>query len=398
MLRLPPIFFTCLIFGLLIYSCSGQDQETDDTDTNTTHTVQDATDDKANKHYYHLRGQLGDLAVTFDLIREINEVYPEKGYFTGFYRYDKYGGPIALYGSIDDNGQLILTEEGGWNQSAHTLRGKWTMDGRFDGEWVNGNGKDKHPLQLQSSKDSIVSFIYIETQDSIKAFPSWRSSPMASFSADWLVPQHGSPTTSSFVKEVITTGMTGRQHGDQHTGEALATNKNAYFQDYRKEMLTAHKEGIIDSSEVDGIGLSFNYHYDKSMQVYYNSDQLLTLGFTDYTYTGGAHGMYGTTVKSYDLAQQKTLQLSDVLTNGYEEALSEVLAAAVRTKYRLTKNEPLSAILFDDTIAPNDNFGLTDKGIFFVYQPYEVAAYAVGEIELYVAFEKISEYLQPAWQ
>jgi hypothetical protein len=46
---------------------------------------------------------------------------------------------------------------------------------------------------------------------------------------------------------------------------------------------------------------------------------------------------------------------------------------------------------------PNDNFGITSKGIFFVFAPYEIAPYVVGEIELFVSFEKISDFVREEW-
>ena len=115
------------------------------------------------------------------------------------------------------------------------------------------------------------------------------------------------------------------------------------------------------------------------------------------SYLGGAHGMFGTEVKSYDLRTQRVLELRDVLKPGYERKIGKALDRAVRTKYGLKNNQALDAILFEKEIQANDNFGITDKGVFFVYTPYEIAPYAAGEIELFVSFEQISEYVHEAW-
>jgi hypothetical protein len=167
--------------------------------------------------------------------------------------------------------------------------------------------------------------------------------------------------------------------------------------DFMQEMNSLKTEGLLDSLEVAKGGYAPDYAYNTSMQVYYNTDSLLTVGYTEYSYTGGAHGMYSTQVASYDLQDLQRLKITDVLLPGYEEKVSEVLNQALRLKYGLAENEPLSAVLFDNTILPNDNFGITAKGIFFVYAPYEIAPYVVGEIELFVAFEKISEFVKEEW-
>ena len=32
-----------------------------------------------------------------------------------------------------------------------------------------------------------------------------------------------------------------------------------------------------------------------------------------------------------------------------------------------------------------------------MYSPYEIAPYAAGEIELFVSFEQITDFVQPEW-
>ncbi len=155
---------------------------------------------------------------------------------------------------------------------------------------------------------------------------------------------------------------------------------------------------LLDSTTTNPADfLSVNYTYNTMVQVYYNTRDLLSLGFTDYYYTGGAHGMYTTRVATYDLKQKRPLTPDDVLLPGYKRAVGQALSQAVRTKYNLPESSPLTAVLFENRIAPNGNFGLTHKGIFFVYAPYEIAPYSEGELTLFVAFDSIKEFVRPEW-
>jgi hypothetical protein len=60
-------------------------------------------------------------------------------------------------------------------------------------------------------------------------------------------------------------------------------------------------------------------------------------------------------------------------------------------KYRV-KN--LSEILLVDEIEVTDNFFLTGKGICFVYQPYEIGPFSMGEQEIYIPFSDIRNLLK----
>ncbi|MEL7222891.1 MAG: DUF3298 domain-containing protein, partial [Bacteroidota bacterium] len=166
---------------------------------------------------------------------------------------------------------------------------------------------------------------------------------------------------------------------------------------FMQEMGSMKEGGFIDSLALEQDGYAPEHTYNTSMDVYYNTDTLLTLGYLDYSYSGGAHGLYATQVASYDIQRQRRLRITDILYPGYEARVGDILAQTFRKAYGLGEREPLNTILFDSTILPNDNFGITSKGIFFVYVPYEIAPYVVGEIELFVAFEAIEDFVKPEW-
>lgn len=350
--------------------------------------------------YYHLQGSLGDLAISMELQEETNSQGREGRYFRGFYRYDDYGGPIGIYGNLENGNRLILTEQGAWDAEPHLFQGRWEENGEFSGLWQHSNGKDVYDFRVQKSENAVPLKGYW-IQDSLVVYPEWAASPVLSYSLEWLdvAEDKLSKDQRNFLREQIARGLLeGSAPGNPDDLLAkLTEERNSLYHDFREEMASMKEAGIIDSLAEPDAFLSFNYSYNTSVQVYYNAPNLLTLGFTDYSYTGGAHGMYATIVGSYDLEQRKVLKLSDVLLPGYVEAVSRALANAVRRKYNLGETAPLNTFLFDEEIAPNENYGFTDKGVFFVYAPYEIAPYAAGEIELFVSFEKIREFVHPAW-
>ncbi len=383
-----------VLFGVL-YACV-PDGEQEQAELNPADKKLEAQ--QTNK-YYHLKGYLDTLSITMELIEE-TDYHNEYGrFFRGFYRYDQYGGPIAIFGNLEDDDQLVLTEQGGWDNDPHTFQGEWDERGNFSGLWLNGNGTSAFNFRLVPG-DEAVPLQCLTVEDSIRAFPHWEHSPTLFYGAEWLRVKDNwnQPELQRFLDIEIAKGLLGERYaGTDPLPVGLQDQRNDYLSEYVEEMKSLRDAGMLDSLAGPDAFLSMSYNYNSSVQVYFNSPELLTLGYTDYSYLGGAHGMFGTQVKSYDLRTQRVLELRDILKPGYERQIGQALDRAVRIKYGLKSNQALDAILFEKEIQANDNFGISDKGIFFVYAPYEIAPYAAGEIELFVSFEQISEYVQEEW-
>ena len=87
--------------------------------------------------------------------------------------------------------------------------------------------------------------------------------------------------------------------------------------------------------------------------------------------------------------------MNDVFLPKYEKTINKALANAVRRQFKMKPNEPLSNNLFDNSIKSSNNFCITSKGILFLYNPYEIAAYVYGEIELFIPFSEIKSVVNP---
>ena len=169
-----------MLFGLL-FAC-GPDTQQDGSE-------QGANDldlePKQTNRYFHLAGLLNDKAITMELIEE-TDYHNEYGrYFRGFYRYDQYGGPIAIFGNLEGDNQLVLTEQRGWDSAPHFFQGKWDERGNFNGQWLNGNGVDTYDFRLAPDSKS-VPLECLAIEDSLAAFPHWQHSPTLLYGAEWL--------------------------------------------------------------------------------------------------------------------------------------------------------------------------------------------------------------------
>lgn len=121
---------------------------------------------------------------------------------------------------------------------------------------------------------------------------------------------------------------------------------------------------------------------------------MLSVGYFSYNFSGGAHGSYGTTAASYDLRTGRRLRYADIFVPAAEGQLSALLGRAVRPLLGLAPADPLDKLLFVKEMPVTPNVFLTAGGAVFVYQPYEIAAYAQGEVRVFVPLAELQPLLR----
>lgn len=105
-------------------------------------------------------------------------------------------------------------------------------------------------------------------------------------------------------------------------------------------------------------------------------------------YEGGAHGMYGETHMVFDLATGERIREEDLLDPDYDrEAFSELLYD------RLMEDLDDEQEAFGMP-APNGNFSVSEKGVTWYYNPYEIASFALGVVGITVSWADLKPFLQ----
>ena len=190
-------------------------------------------------------------------------------------------------------------------------------------------------------------------------------------------------------------------HGDTlDTAPALALDSvwqehlRLFTRDYRADaapLLAAAKKNPNDYQPLAALA----YEQEANSYVLWNQGDLLSLGFFGYDYSGGAHGMYGTYVQSYDLRTGRVLRFDDIFRAGTKPQLAKLLGQYARPVLGLKASEPLSKALQVKTLPVTRNVYLTNGGAVFVYLPYEIAAFSYGQISVFVPYSDLQPLLKP---
>ncbi len=130
--------------------------------------------------------------------------------------------------------------------------------------------------------------------------------------------------------------------------------------------------------------------------LFYNKD-FISFRITENSYLGGAHPNSYSVLTVFDLITGNKVSLNDIFNKGYQTKLNQIAEKEFRVLKEISVDESLNDAGFwfeDNKFTINDNFALTDEGITFYYNNYEITAYAYGPTELVIPISKISEIIK----
>jgi len=139
------------------------------------------------------------------------------------------------------------------------------------------------------------------------------------------------------------------------------------------------------------------YGMEVSQNVIFDSLNILTVEEFSYSFTGGAHGNYGTGYYNFDAKTGKPLGLGDILIPNYQEQLKAIVEPIFRNTYleEGMKNYSEAGFYFEnDVFILTENFAITKNGLKFLYNPYEIAPYVMGQQEIIIPYSSLKTLIQ----
>lgn len=109
-----------------------------------------------------------------------------------------------------------------------------------------------------------------------------------------------------------------------------------------------------------------------------------------YMYDGGAHGFPTESVVSFDAVRGEQIDWDYLFVPGSKEKVTALLNKAARADLRFRQNKGDSSL--DETVVLHRP-GLSETGVVFSFQPYEIDCYLNGSYHFTIPFEDIMPYL-----
>lgn len=171
----------------------------------------------------------------------------------------------------------------------------------------------------------------------------------------------------------------------------LEKDKNEYFASVKEK----------DNDWIADIQHPQNWDTGYFMKLKSNTNDFLQIEYMFSSYEGGAHGNYGFSERVFDLKNNKKLTLKDITTmpKARLEALLmkniNTIPSGTTDSQGAVKN---SDMLLLKAIPANENFYFDEKNLYFHYSPYEIAAFAAGDIIIPVSWEELKGTLTPQFK
>ncbi len=351
-------------------------------------------ENQVQKYYKRLEGAIGDRKAVLQLVK-YQSLTPEKGAFGR----DQYRGvfldgademPLELAGYKISDSVIQLVTYDHYNP-VDTFRGQFSK-GSFTGTLRDTLGRRLSFKFEEAYPDGSFHWEVATYRDSLFYDSSKTNGAQALTNLATLWPGRDIEASSkAVITDSISRGWFGMSKTFQQPDALLQAVSDTFLQQYRQATDEWKKNG-------DGaVGPSFHWNEQADVDVIYNADSINSLRFTQYQFTGGAHGLQSVFCLVMDMKKGRVLQLTDIFKEGYEPALQATLEQELRVQYDIPEGASLNGekgILFNAHLPISSNFYLTGQGIGFVYNPYDVAPYVVGKIDLYIPFSKISGLLR----
>jgi len=131
-----------------------------------------------------------------------------------------------------------------------------------------------------------------------------------------------------------------------------------------------------------------------------------TVGFCDrfivyradyYINEGGVHPNYFSQYLNYDIRDNQVLDYNDIFVANCDSALLNIVTNALCDRYYVDNVDELveKADIYVDELFVSRDVYLTGHQIIFSYDPYDIAPWSTGVVEVPVYIDDIADYLTP---
>lgn len=267
-------------------------------------------------------------------------------------------------------------------------------------------GKPRGSSSDGNNKQTVeLTFNSIVVEETILLFPdrSIDDAPAATLNISFTYPAtFGTGEQLQKLQAVFYAKVLGKEFADAASPDEAVQAYAAQYADFYRGDLEEMYEDELEEVLVSNPH-ALNYGRDAKNKIMFANENLVSFTCFYWEYTGGAHGYAPQFNHSVNLQTLEPVTLDQVLNSGYQAPLTGIIKEKLlRVMEEKTKDyrgqdvddDELKTFFSDyDAIMVNDNFMLTETGMTFTYNPYDIAAYASGLFEVEIPYGEIAHLL-----
>lgn len=293
---------------------------------------------------------------------------------SGSYLYTKIGKPLKLEGTINADGNFTLTETDANGKKTGMFAGKWSEDKNSNGATLDGD------WNKPSAKDDKLGFVAYEQ---IVEFTG-----AAKITSQGLKESNKPKRFDITVEYPQIAGIDAAVAGKFNALAKLkAMNQVARF---KKDMLA------MTAADLKMMSPDTNSYLEVNYDIEWATDKLVSIHFINSEFSGGAHPNYESATLNFDSTNGKEIKLADLFEpkSAYLKTISEYAIADLKSRGEdLTDAETIES---GAGAKPENyaNWNLTNKGLMFTFDPYQVASYAAGMQTVIIPYDKLQSIMR----
>ena len=166
----------------------------------------------------------------------------------------------------------------------------------------------------------------------------------------------------------------------------------AYTRNYQRDFAPLYREDRDDAEK----RAWYEYHYNMTSEAATGREGVIVYTTVLDYYEGGAHGINQRLIMNFDSKTGEQITLKDFFVPGFEQPLCDILLRALIAETGARDENDLrdKGYLYSmDMFAPV-NFALGKNAVTFVYNPYEIAPYAMGMTELELTYDELEKIMK----
>ncbi len=385
------ILCSLVFLSILFIGCNDRNNG-----SSTKTTEQPAATGKAGNWYKRYAGTVAGQPVVVNLYFDGDSSSAGTLSVTGNYYYRGKSQLIDLSADGKKGNELHLTEyvqtERDVDEEKKYPEWAITIDGAgIKGKWYSGDRKIVQDIVLLENYDDAYRFDVIVRNDSV-SFKAGKDTNWMRADHIMLAPSDKmNKEDAVFITQMILHELGGDSLGANDISSFIKAANKQSFADYTSALAEMTKVGDSLADETN------NWESDMSSLCVYNDKGLVVFNVNQYAYTGGAHGNTSSTYMCIDVKERRAWRLRDIV-NVDTAKLGAMLDVGVRKSFKLKPAEPLNERLLVDTIPVTDNVIVSDAGLTFFYNQYEIASYADGQLAFFLSYAQLGDMLKPEFR
>lgn len=221
------------------------------------------------------------------------------------------------------------------------------------------------------------------------------SKPACNLSIDFVFANNANTIgAKDSINAYLLSALFGKKYQQLSPQEAMEGYAKEYVTNYRADLEPMIQKDIDNHIDKDQLTAWYSYEQELKGSIETYKGMLLSYRTYKNEYSGGPHGMYTTEFTNLNLSTLQPILLDELFVEDYQETLTELLWYQLALDNGVETRDELEEMGYATTgeLAPTENFYISEDGITFYYNVYEIAPYSMGPTQITLSYNML-EYI-----